>query len=36
MTLAIIGATGALGHLTADTLLDRGVRAGDLLAGAGS
>ncbi|MEU0352750.1 SDR family oxidoreductase [Streptomyces sp. NPDC006237] len=32
MTLAIIGATGKLGALTIDALLDRGVPAGDILA----
>lgn len=32
MTLAIIGATGKLGGLTIDALLDRGVPAGDILA----
>ncbi|GAA1738780.1 SDR family oxidoreductase [Isoptericola hypogeus] len=32
MTIAIIGATGQLGGLTIDALLDRGVPAGDLLA----
>lgn len=32
MTIAIIGATGQLGALTIDALLDRGVPAGDILA----
>jgi NAD(P)H dehydrogenase (quinone) len=32
MTIAIIGATGQLGRLTIDALLERGIPAGDLLA----
>lgn len=32
MTIAIIGATGQLGALTIDALLDRGIPAGDILA----
>lgn len=32
MTIAIIGATGQLGALTIDALLERGVPAGELLA----